>query len=266
MPQIENKVLELKKISWEDVKKFELNGLKDITNRDVSKLKKSIIKRGFFSPLMVWKNLVFDGAGRVLALKKLEKDGYKIPEIPCQFVEAKNLSEAKIYALQMSSQHGEITQESLYEFAIDIPEVETLTDEVDFYEFNQEFGDVEAEESEKDDLDNKYSDNEGSVLYEPSDKKWSISDLFEEADLSILENIEKLQNKDLKIFLKNRFFCLRKLKFNKIADYYTNQASKEEQEIFEKLALVLLDKNQLIENGYAEIIEEIKNHPYEPTI
>lgn len=140
MPELKNKVLELKKISWEDVKKFELNGLKDIRKRDVTKLKKSIIKRGFFSALMVWENLVFDGAGRVLALKELEKEGYKIPEIPCQFVEANNLAEAKIYALQMSSQHGDITQESLYEFVVDIPEVETLIDEVDFYEFNQEFG------------------------------------------------------------------------------------------------------------------------------
>jgi len=141
--EITNKVRELKKLSWYDIKNLELNQLKNNTKRDVEKLKKSILNRGFFSPFLVWNNFIFDGTGRVLALKELEKEGNRIPDLPCLFVEANNLAEAKIYALQMSSKHGEITQESLYEFSIDIPEVETLIDEVSFYEFDQEFAELD---------------------------------------------------------------------------------------------------------------------------
>ena len=47
--------------------------------------------------------------------------------------------------------------------------------------------------------------------------------------------------------------------FSKIADYYAYQATPEEQRIFEKLALVLLDKDKLIENGYADLLKEYVN-------
>ncbi len=152
METLQNKVKELKKLSWSEVKKLKFNQLKNNSDRDIAKLKKSILNRGFFSPFMVWNEFVFDGAGRLQALKELEREGLEIPNLPCLFVEANNLAEAKIYALQMSSKH---TQESLYEFTVDIPEVETLINEVDFYEFNMEFGEVEELEpkAEEDDFE-----------------------------------------------------------------------------------------------------------------
>ena len=51
--------------------------------------------------------------------------------------------------------------------------------------------------------------------------------------------------------------------FSKVADYYAYQATPEEQRVFEALGLVLLDKDQLIENGFANIIadfEDENNH------
>ena len=47
--------------------------------------------------------------------------------------------------------------------------------------------------------------------------------------------------------------------FSKIADYYAYQATPKEQKVFEALGLVLLDKNQLIENGFAQVIDEFIN-------
>jgi len=143
---IKNKVKNLEFWTWEKLENLNFNDLKNNKKRDIKKLKKSITERGFFSPFYVWNNFCFDGTGRQIAIKELIKEGQEIPELPVLQIEANNLAEAKIYALQMSSQHGEITQESLYEFTVDIPEVETLINEVNFYEFDMEFGEVEAEE------------------------------------------------------------------------------------------------------------------------
>lgn len=167
MSEIKDKVKELKKLTWNEIKSLNFNHLKNNSNRDVAKLKKSVLNRGFFSPFMVWNDFVFDGTGRLQALKELEKEGVEIPDLPCLFVEANNLAEAKIYALQISSKHGEITQESLYEFTVDIPEVETLIDEVDFYEFDMEFRELEevdySDKNKEVDLENL--GNESSLIF-----------------------------------------------------------------------------------------------------
>jgi hypothetical protein len=73
METLQNKVKELKKLSWSEVKKLKFNQLKNNSDRDVAKLKKSILNRGFFSPFMIWNEFVFDGTGRLQALKELDE-------------------------------------------------------------------------------------------------------------------------------------------------------------------------------------------------
>ena len=48
-----------------------------------------------------------------------------------------------------------------------------------------------------------------------------------------------------------------RVRLAKIADYYANQATAEEQRAFEGLGLVLLDRDQLIANGFADIAENL---------
>lgn len=131
--EIKNKVTNCPTISWDIVKTWEFNQLKDNSNRDITKLKNSIIKNGFIAPFDCWKNskknYVIDGTGRNLALLQLETEGYNIPELPVLFIDAKDLKEAKKFALQRSSQHGKITQTSLADFTsidFDIEELQEL--------------------------------------------------------------------------------------------------------------------------------------------
>lgn len=106
-------------------------------------------------------------------------------------------------------------------------------------------------------LDVKFSANVGTVIYEPKETKWKISDLFE-INSDLFDEIDSLKSsEEMKDFLKMRACWLAVLKFDRIADYFANQATKEEQEIFEKLALVLLDKDKLIENGYSDLLKDI---------
>ncbi len=121
MKTIENKIQsELPKLSWTELKTFQFNDLKDSKNRDISKLKNSIVNEGYCFPVFVWKRYVLDGTGRYLALKELETEGYEIPELPFIELKANNLQHAKKLALMASSRHGNITQKSFEAFTVDL--------------------------------------------------------------------------------------------------------------------------------------------------
>lgn len=109
-------------ISWATLKaEFEPNQLK-AGERDVTKLKDSIVKNGFRIPLFVWMDgkFITDGAGRFKALTELEADGYEIPDLPYVPIQAKDRQEAKSVTLMVSSQYGHVTEESFAEFVLDM--------------------------------------------------------------------------------------------------------------------------------------------------
>lgn len=116
-------------------------------------------------------------------------------------------------------------------------------------------------ESDKETLDAKYPENIGRVIYEPKDTKHSIEDLYSMTD-ELDEVIGKVKNPKLRAMLNIRkaWFC--DFNFAKIADYYAYQATPEEQRAFERLGLVLLDRDQLIENGFAEIKKDFRDETY----
>ena len=107
-------------------------------------------------------------------------------------------------------------------------------------------------------LDDDYSKKIGKVLYEPKETNHKISDLFQ-PEHKFDEDINNLQNEEIKEMLRARVSYFGKFNFSNISEYYAYQATPEEQKILEKLALILLDKNQLIENGFADIIEFIND-------
>lgn len=88
---------------------------------DIERVQKSILKYGFSFPFFVWKNdkrnYILDGHGRKLALKKLWAEGYEIPALPVIYISADNESDAKEKLLRINSRFGDITQESLTNFA-----------------------------------------------------------------------------------------------------------------------------------------------------
>jgi ParB-like chromosome segregation protein Spo0J len=101
---------------------YEANGLKQKENRDVSGLKRSILKLGFKVPLFIWDEgkYIIDGAGRIMALGLLEYEGYEIPDIPCLIIQADSLEDAKVTTLAVTSEYGEVTEESIGAFTFKI--------------------------------------------------------------------------------------------------------------------------------------------------
>lgn len=121
---------------------------------------------------------------------------------------------------------------------------------------------LEYDWDEPEGLDDKYSQKLGEVVYDPKETNHSISDLFQPEE-KFDKEIDSLKNEELKRLLRARVAYFSTFNFSKIADYYAYQATPEEQRVFEKLALVLLDKDQLIENGFSKIIEDVAGESYE---
>ncbi len=111
----------LKTIPVDEFLSYEFNNLKD-ENRNVNKLVHSIKTNGWNFPVFIWEGhkYVIDGKGRKLALEKLIEEGETIEGIPVVEISAKDLDEAKHKVLEVSSQYGDITAESFYDFIEDM--------------------------------------------------------------------------------------------------------------------------------------------------
>lgn len=106
--------------------------------------------------------------------------------------------------------------------------------------------------------DDKYTKKVSPPQYLPKNKKPNICDLFDIRKYTdLMAEISRSSVSDEeKQFLK--FAATRHIVFNysKIADYYAH-SNKELQELMEKSALVIIDFNDAIANGYVELSKEI---------
>lgn len=113
-----------------------------------------------------------------------------------------------------------------------------------------------VEETKKDD---KYSTKVGVPQYLPKNEKPSVFSLWNDKkyqELMTRINTSNVSEND-KEFL--RFAATRHIVFNYslIADYYAH-SSKEMQELMEESALVIIDLDDAIANGYVKLSKNIK--------
>lgn len=96
-------------------------GLKELSKPNEAKLRKNILELGFSEPVTIWKKgekyYIVNGHQRVKVLGNMAAEGYDIPKIPANIVEAKDEAEAKRLVLSLTSQFGEITEEGMLAFA-----------------------------------------------------------------------------------------------------------------------------------------------------
>ena len=107
--------------------------------------------------------------------------------------------------------------------------------------------------------DTKYSRAIRVPQYEPSNEKPNLESVYDLTKYSkLIARINKSGvSEEEKKFLK--FAASRHIVFtySKIADYYAH-ADKEMQELMEESALVILDINDAIANGYVSLSEKMK--------
>jgi len=104
-----------------------------------------------------------------------------------------------------------------------------------------------------------YTDKTDILHYKPTGRKPNINELIKETKTEeLLKDIENstVSNEE-KTFLKKA--AMRHLAFNykKIAEYYAN-SEKDMQDLMEKSALVIIDYNNAIQNGFVRLSKRIK--------
>lgn len=143
---------------------------------------------------------------------------------------------------------------------------ELLAKELEKLDFNlEQFGfEKLAEELDEEDEEDPYTSKITTPTYEPTGEEVYLQDLVDTTKRD--ELIRKIQTadipSDIEEFLKNA--AQRHLRFNyrNIAEYYAS-APKEVQELFEDSALVIIDYNKAIENGYLKLTEAIESMIYD---
>lgn len=242
--------LKIEYLSPDELTPYENNTRKH-TPTDIEGIKKSILNDGFNDPIGVWgeKNLIVEGHGRQLAAKELHLD--KVPVIRLDHLTEEQQKEYRIRhnrSAEMSSWDFEALAEELA--ALDI-------DGIDMSDLNFTF-DFEDTDKEPKEADGFYTDAINLPQYEPVGECPSVDELYDTDKYEELcQKIESTDiDEDVKGFLLDA--ATRHIGFNykTIANFYAHQP-KEIQELMEDSALVLIDLNDAIRNGYAELSERL---------
>jgi len=130
--------------------------LKTLSDANHSKLRKSMLEKGFKLSLHVWKNgginYLIDGHQRVHVLQQMQKEGIEIPPIPCVIVQARTYSEAKETVLLAVSQYGKLNKTGFQDF---IEGENFELDDFDFPDIGEDFFQSAQEEQEQSDRDER---------------------------------------------------------------------------------------------------------------
>lgn len=95
--------------------------LKTLMEEDYDRLRQSIEELGFSFPIFFWQDegglkWIIDAHQRVRVLKKMEEEGYTIPDLPAVKIFAKDRKQAKKKLLAQVSRYGKVTQEGYTDF------------------------------------------------------------------------------------------------------------------------------------------------------
>lgn len=176
-----------------------------------------------------------------------------ITEVPCVRLDHLTDKQRREYAIM----HNKTSELAEYDF----DNLKIEMQELSFDDFEIDFGvswddDVEDDEEEE----NPYSMNVSAPIYEIKGECPDIKECVSTKKTN--ELIKEINNadipSDIKKFLK--YASYRHLKFNykNIAEFYAH-ADKKIQDLFEKNALVIIDFDKAIQNGFTKLSKDIEN-------
>jgi len=113
-------------------------GLKELSKENEKKLRNSILKFGFIAPLFLWDDhgewRLLDGHQQLKTLLKMREEGYDIPLLPVDYIEADSEEDAKRKLLHITSQYGEFTTDGFENFTFGLDgfeDIRLVNDEFD---------------------------------------------------------------------------------------------------------------------------------------
>ena len=106
------------------------NDLKTLSKDNEKKLRNSILKFGFIAPFFVWDDhgewRLLDGHQRLKTLLKMREEGYDIPMLPVDYIEADSEEDAKRKLLHITSQYGEFSTDGFENFTFGLDGFEDI--------------------------------------------------------------------------------------------------------------------------------------------
>lgn len=234
--------LKIEYLSVGSLKPYEKNAKKHPAEQ-VEHIANSIREFGFRQPLVLDKNNVLViGHGRLLAAKKLGLD-----TVPC--VRADDLTDEQIKALRLADNK---TNESEWDFDLLGGELDDILGlDMSMFGF-----DAETEDNEN---EGEYTKKTDIPQYDVQGDDVSLEQLVDrEKALALIEEIEGSNvSEEEKTFLKLAARRHYVFNYKKIAEYYAS-ASEEMQELMERSALVIIDYNNAIANGYIKLSKKLE--------
>lgn len=210
----------------------------------------SIKQFGFQVPCVIDKdNIVVAGHTRLKACKRLG-----IKEVPC--IVADELTDDQIKAFRIADNKvGEVATWDNQKLAEELADIDLDMDMFGDFELNDEIVDLDSDDQEEDD---RYTKKTNIPQYEITGKKPNISELYDlEKYNELIKDIEQADVSDeVKQFLK--LSATRHIVFNyqNIAEYYAH-ADKEVQQLMEDSALVIIDYEDAIKDGFVRLSEDV---------
>lgn len=285
----ENIQMEVEVISINDINPSIYNPRK-ISRNELEKLKSSIKTFGLTDPLIINlknHNTLIGGHQRHRALKEImnERGQTDMPMILLkrgdigfvftqEMLNVKDVTHEKALNIALNKISGDWNNYKLNYLLMDI-EAGGLNinltgfDDIDYVledaPINQVSYNIKKEDKKKKSRKEETSDLMGEwelkvPFYKPKEppEPYEVDDLYKPYSDEIDVLIDKIQNKDMRDMLYARKAWFAEFNFSNIANYYVFQATPQEKVVFEKLALVLLDKDKLIENGFIKANKELE--------
>jgi len=224
------------------------------SDAQVAQIAASIKEFGFTNPVLIDQDGgIIAGHGRTLAARKLG-----LAEVPCLRLSYLSEAQKKAYVIADNklALNASWDDEML---RIELQELKDLNFDIDVIGFDtSELAEIFSIEQNKSDEENPYTTNVNTPNYEPTGEKPSLEELYnDEKAMDLIATI-----KESKLTEKEKQFLMaaasRHIVFNysKIANFYAH-SSKECQELMEDSALVIIDFNKAIENGFVRLTEEL---------
>ena len=198
-------------------------------------------------------NGIYEEAQKLgMKTKIIETDGTELVVVKRTDLKRKDKKRQRLAVLDNTTSDSSEQNISLMKEDFEIPEMEELGIEIE---------DIEIEErTEKQERESKYTRKINVPIYEVKGDLPEISEMLDTTKADLL--IKKIDASDLpdtqKEFLRKtatRFF---EFKYDKIAEYYAHQDT-ECQELMESLALVIIDFDKAVEQGYVKLNKFIED-------
>ena len=220
------------------------------SDAQVAQIAASIKEFGFTNPVLIDETgSIIAGHGRVLASRKLN-----LVSVPCILLSHLTEAQKKAYIIADNklALNAGWDDEML---AVELTDLKDMGFNLDLTGFNTK--ELEDLFDEKDQI-NSYSQKVDAPTYKPSNVKPNVKDLYnDEKAFNLIEKIKATKlpqaEKDFLMLTAGRHVVLN---FQLIADYYAH-SDKITQELMENSALVIVDFDNAIANGWVNLSKKL---------